>query len=103
MSDTDDAGWGFAAPPFKPDEALATIRRELRALGLTEREGLFERRGVAIAAVALDGAAVQASVVRKPSRNSPEWQRKTCKSGADVRDFLADLKRRLASWSDRDE
>lgn len=25
--------WGFAAPPFKPDEALQRLRRELRVAG----------------------------------------------------------------------
>ena len=48
--------FGFALPPFKPDEALQTLRRELRALGLTEREGRFERRGVLIARCTLSAA-----------------------------------------------
>jgi hypothetical protein len=101
MSDDDFAG--FAPPPFKADEALHKLGRELRALGLAEREGRFERRGIAIARAAVDGAVLQAAVVKKPSRNSPEWQPKTLKSSADVRDFVADLKRKLASWSDRDD
>jgi len=101
VSDADDGG--FAAPPFRPDEALAGLRRSLRELGLAERAGVWERRGTAIARAAVDGAALAAAVVRKPSRNSPEWQSKTLKNGADVRDFVADLKRRLAGWSDRDD
>src|SRR5262245_35937122 len=101
MSD-DDLG-GFAPPPFKPDDALAKLRRELRELGLAEREGRFERRGVQIAKAAIDGAVIQAAVVRRPSRNSPEWQGKTLKSSADLRDFVADLKRKLAAWGDRDD
>ena len=101
MSD-DDLG-AFAPPPFKPDEALHKLRRELRDLGLAERAGVFERRSIAIARAAVDGAVLQAAVVRKPSRNSPEWQPKALRSSADVRDFVADLKRKLASWSDRDE
>ncbi len=100
MSDDD---WGFAAPPFKPDEALAGLRRSLRELGLAERAGIWERRGSAIAKAALDGAALAVAVVHKPSRNSPQWQSKTLKNSADVRDFVADLKRRLAGWSDRDD
>ena len=100
---SDGEGFGFAPPPFKPDDALATLKRGLRELGLTEREGRFERRGTAIAKAAIDGATIAAAVVKKPSRNSPEWQPKTLKSGADVRDFVADLKRKLGSWSDRDE
>ncbi len=99
---TDDFG-GFAPPPFKPDEALAKLKRELRELGLAEREGRFERRGVPIAKAVVDGAVLQAATVKKPSRNSPEWQPKTLKSSADVRDFVAQLKRSLAAWGDRDD
>jgi hypothetical protein len=98
-----DEDWGFAPPPFKPDEALAGLKRTLRELGLTEREGRFERAGTPIAKAAVDGATIAAAVVKKPSRNSPEWTLRTLKSGADVRDFGADLKRKLAAWSDRDE
>ena len=58
---------------------------------------------MAIAKAAVEGAVITAAVVRKPSRNSPEWQAKALRSGADVRDFVADLKRKLGSWSDRDE
>jgi hypothetical protein len=94
---------GFAPPPFDADAALQRIRRELREMGLAERGGVFERAGVAIAKAAVDGTALRAAVVRRPSRNSPEWTARTLKSGAEVRDFTADLKRKLASWSDRDD
>ncbi|MFO1271687.1 MAG: hypothetical protein U1F50_08435 [Rubrivivax sp.] len=94
---------GFAPPPFKAEEALQKLKRELRDLGLAEREGRFERRGVQIAKAAVDGNVLQAAVVRKPSRNSPEWQSKTLKNGADLRDFVAQLKRNLAAWGDRDD
>jgi hypothetical protein len=47
---------GFAPPPFQPEEALQRLRRELRELGLSEREGVFERRGLAIARARVDGA-----------------------------------------------
>jgi hypothetical protein len=93
----------FAPPPFKPDEALQKLQRELRAMGLTERAGTFERRGFAIARVALEGGTLQAAVVKRPSRSSPEWQRKALACSADARDFAADLKKKLALWSDRDE
>jgi len=93
----------FAPPPFKPEEALAGLKRSLRDMGLSERAGVFERRSVAIAKAVADGAVLQAAVVKRPSRSSPEWQSKPLKSAADVRDFVADLKRKLAGWSDRDE
>jgi len=94
---------GFSLPPFKPDEALQTLKRDLRALGLTEREGRFERRGTPIARAAVDGAVIKAARVKRPSRSSPEWLEKTLRSSADLRDFVADLKKQLAQWSDRDD
>jgi hypothetical protein len=96
-------GWGFAPPPFKPNEALAGLKRELRNAGLIEREGLFERRGSQIVRLAVDGAVIKAETVKRPSRSSPEFQARTLKSGADVRDYVAELKKKLASWSDRDD
>jgi len=98
---SDDAG--FAAAPFKPAEALQQLVRELRALGLTERAGRFERRGSAIARAVLDGEVIRAARVKRPSRNSPEWLDKVLRSSADTRDFVADLKKQLAQWSDRDD
>lgn len=95
--------WGIAPPPFKPDEALQKLRRDLRELGLTEREGRFERRGSLIARTAVDGDTLRAARVKRPSRTSPEWIEKVLRSSADVRDFVADLKRQLALWSDRDD
>ena len=93
----------FAAPPFNPDEALQRLKRELRELGLAERAGVFERRALAIARVAIDGAVIQAAVVKRPSRSSPEWQKKTLKTSADIRAFVADLKTKLAAWGDKDD
>jgi hypothetical protein len=99
---SDDA-WGFAPPPFQADEALQRLRRDLKDLGLTERAGVFERRGVAIARASLSQGHLEAAVVRKPSRNSPEWQPRTLKTSAEVRDFTQHLKKQLAQWSDRDD
>jgi hypothetical protein len=91
---------GFALPAFKPDEALQQLRRSLRELGLVEREGRFERQGNPIARAALDGDVLRAARVKRPSRNSPEWTEKRLASAAELRDFVADLKRQLALWSD---
>jgi len=93
----------FAPPPFKPDEALQRMQRELRAMGLAERDGCFERRGAAIARVALEGGGLQFGVVKRPSRNSPQWSTRRLASSAAVRDALADLKKKLAAWSDSDD
>ena len=61
MSSGDDDGWGFAPPPFQPEEALQGLRRQWRALGLTARAGVFARRGLAIARAAVDGPAAAAT------------------------------------------
>ena len=95
--------FGFAAPPFKPDEALQALQRDLRALGLSQRAGRFERRGSVIARAAVDGAVIQAARVKRPARSSPEWLDKVLRNSADVRAFVADLKKQLALWSDSDD
>ena len=95
--------FSFASLPFKPDDALQRLRRELSNLGLAERAGRFERRGTPIARAAVDGPALCAARVKRPSRTSPEWQERLLRSSADVRDFVADLKKQLAQWSDRDD
>jgi hypothetical protein len=97
----DDDTW--APPAFDAAAALATLRRSLRELGLTEREGRWEQRSVAIARAAIDGDAIAAAVVRRAARGSPDWQMRHLKSGADLRDFLSDVKRRLAACGDRDD
>jgi hypothetical protein len=93
----------FAPPPFKPDEALARLKRELREMGLAEREGVFERRGLAIARVRVDGVQLAAAMVKRPSRASPQWQPRSLDSSAAVRDFSAALKKALQQWGDRDD
>ena len=94
---------GFAPPPFKPQDALAGLARSLRELGLVERAGRFERRGTPIARAVLDGEVLRAARVKRPSRTRPEWQERLLCSSADVRDFVTDLKKQLAQWSDRDD
>jgi len=94
---------GFAPPTFKPDEALSRLRRELRDMGLAEREGVFERRGLAIARVRIDGAALAAAIVERPSRAGPRWRDRNLNDNAAVRDFSAELKKALASWGNRDD
>jgi hypothetical protein len=98
MSDNDF----FAPPAFKPEEALLKLRRELRDLGLSERAGVFERKGQAIAKAAVDGALLQLALVKRPAR-TPEWVSKTVKDHAQLRDFVATLKKNLSGWSDGDE
>jgi hypothetical protein len=98
-----EESWGFAPPAFQPEEALQRLRRDLREMGLTEREGHFERRGLRLVRLRIAEGALHAEVVRRPSRSSPEWSARTLKSGADVRDFTADLKKKLAQWSDTDD
>ena len=94
---------GFAPPPFKPDEALQRLKRELRELGLAEREGVFERRGLAVARVHIDGTQLAAAIVKRPSRAGPQWQARALGSSAALRDFTGELKKALQSWGDRDE
>jgi hypothetical protein len=99
----DDDPEGHTRPPFDPSAALATLRRQLRELGLTEREGRYERRGLVLARAAVDGDAIAAGLVRQPVRSSPEWQMRRLRSAAEVRDWLAEARRRLAGWGERED
>ena len=38
-NDTQDA-WGFAPPPFNAEQAAQRLKRDMRELGLAEREGV---------------------------------------------------------------
>lgn len=90
----------FAPPPFNAAEALALLKRSLRELRpLQERGNAFELQGQPVIELAQDGDRLQAGLVRRPAR-SPEWERRPLASAADVRDFTAEVKRRLAHWSD---
>jgi hypothetical protein len=95
--------WAFAPPAFDAQEALASLKRSLRELGLAEREGRFERKTIAIARAVVEGEAIAAARVKRPSRSSPEWQERRLANSAQVRDFVADLKKQLAQWSDLDD
>ncbi|WP_428417136.1 hypothetical protein [Methylibium sp.] len=92
----------FAPPPFKAEEALAGLKRQLREWRLVEREGRFELQGRAIAELRLDGGAIHARTVRKPAM-SPQWDETRLWSSADVRRFGDALRRQLAHWADRDD
>ncbi len=99
---SDDSSFG--PPPFDADAALQRCKRELRDAGLTERAGLFERKGVAIVRLRVEAGKLHASRVKRPSRNSPEWLPPAALgNSAQARDFIADLKIRLAQWTDRDD
>lgn len=98
-----DFDFEITPPAFDPAQALATLKRQWRELGLTERAGVFERRGVAIARASLDSGTLRTAVVKRPVRTSSEWQARTLTTAAELRDFVTELKKRLAQWSDADE
>lgn len=90
----------FAPPPFKPDEALVQLKRTLRELRpLAERGNGFDLQGQRVIELGVDGEALQARVAKRPAR-SPEWDTRTLKNSADVRQFTDEIKRRLGRWSD---
>lgn len=93
----------FAPPPFDAAAALQRLARDLRALGLTDRAGVWERAGTPIARAALVDGRLDWAVVRRPARNSPEWQPRAIHHAGDVRDALADLRKKLAAWRDGDD
>jgi hypothetical protein len=93
--------FGFAPPPFNPDEALVTLRRALRDLGLAERGPGFELRGKRVLELAPQDATIRARVARRLML-TPEWDLLTLKGAADTRRLIDDVKKRLARWERED-
>ncbi|MES2959981.1 MAG: hypothetical protein V4792_17465 [Pseudomonadota bacterium] len=96
MSSPDD-GFGFAPPPYKPDEALVALKRQLRDLKLAERGNGYEQRGKRVVELAVDGDAIQARLARRLAL-TPEWDRFNLRSAAEQRKLVDELKKRLARW-----
>jgi hypothetical protein len=93
--------FGFAPPPFKPEDALSQLKRQLRDLKLAERGIGFELRGKRVAELQIEGAAIAARTARKLAL-TPEWDRQSLASAGEQRKWIDELKKRLARW-DREE
>ena len=96
VSSSDD-NFGFAPPPFKPADALVTLKRALRDLKLTERGNAFEQRGKRVVELAVEGEAIQAKLARRLAL-TPEWDRLAVKSATEQRKLIDEVKKRLARW-----
>lgn len=92
-----DDNFGFAPPPFKPEEALLQIKRQLRDLKLTERGAAFEMRGKRVLELQLDGARIQVRIARKLAL-TPEFDKQQVAHAADQRKLIDEIKKRLAHW-----
>ena len=91
----------FAAPPFKPAEALTQLKRQLRDLKMSERGTGFELRGKRVAELQIGGAVIAARIARKLAL-TPEWDSQTIVNANDQRKWIAEVKKRLERW-DREE
>lgn len=93
----------FTPPPFKAHDGHERLRRDLRDMGLQDKGGVFSWRGLSVARVVMDGPnAINVALARLPAR-SPDWQNRTLHNSAELRDWLALVKKNLAIWSDRDD
>jgi hypothetical protein len=85
-------------PPFKPEEALVLLRRQLRDLKpLSERGTRYEIKGRPVIELATQASAIEARLVRRPA-TSPEWTSERLASPPDVRRFVDTVKKRLQQW-----
>jgi hypothetical protein len=94
---TDEPDWGFAPRAFKPEAALEQLKRSLRDLRLGERGTGFDLRGKRVAELVPDGATIRARLARKLAL-TPEWDTQILKSTADQRQWVDEVKKRLARW-----
>ena len=93
--------FGFAPPPFKPDDALAQIKRALRDLRLAERGNGFDLRGKRVVELTVEAAAIKARLARKLAL-TPQWDTQTVQSTTEQRKLVDEVKRRLARWEQED-
>ncbi len=96
----DDLG-GFAPPPFKPEEALLQIKRNLRDLKLAERGNGFELRGKRVLELGADATTITAKLARKLAL-TPQWDTLLVKSTTEQRKLVDEVKKRLSRWDQED-
>ena len=89
--------FGFALPPFKPDDALLLLKRSLRDLKLAERGNGFELRGKRVLELQVQDAAIHARIARKLAM-TPEWDKQLVQSAPEQRKLIDEVKKRLARW-----
>ncbi len=92
-----DESFDLAPPPFNAENALTTLKRQLRDLKLAERANAFELRGKRVLELSLEGAAIQVRIARR-WMVTPEWDRQTVSNADGQRKLLAELKKRLERW-----
>ena len=94
----------FALPAFKPDEALVTLKRQLRELRpLAERGNRFELSGKAVVDLSADASTLTARIAKRPAVSSTEWETLALKNSADLRKCVDEVKKRLARWQQDDD
>jgi len=97
MSGEDDF---FAPPAFKPEQALLTLKRNLRDLRALQNQGdSFALRGQVLLELSIAEGHLHARLAKRPAQR-PEWEALVCKNSADVRKLQDEIKRRLARWTD---
>ncbi len=108
----DDLSDFFALPPFKADEALVKLRRDLRELKPLVEKGTgepirFDFKSCPVIELSLvDGdkpgtKVIAAKVAKRPSQR-PEWLTSKPSTSAEVRKWLDQLKLSLKRWEDED-
>ena len=101
MSPSDDDELGFALPPFRPEDALQTIKRSLRDLKLAERGSAFELRGKRVLEITAEADALQIRIARKLAL-TPEWDAFGVRNANEQRKLIDEVKKRLARWAQED-
>ncbi|MBB5204563.1 hypothetical protein HNQ51_001877 [Inhella inkyongensis] len=95
--------WGFAPPPYRPADAWVQLKRALRELGLTERQGGLELGGRKALECEVGEQQLQIRLAKRLSVRTPDWELRTLKNHADQRKLLDEVRQRLARWRDEAE
>jgi hypothetical protein len=90
----------FAPPAFKPEQALAQLKRGLRDLRpLVERGDGFDLQGWRVIELAHDDRSVGVKLAQRHAR-APQWDTLVLKDAAGMRKCIDEVKKRLARWTE---
>lgn len=97
----DEPDFGFAPPPFSPENALVQLKRALRDLKLAERGNAYELRGKRVVELVVEDTGIAVNLARKLAL-TPQWDRQVVNSATAQRKLVDEVRKRLARWEQED-
>ena len=89
-------------PIFKPDEALVTLKRQLREFKLAERGNTYELRGKTVIRLEPRETRIEAQLAKRLGF-TPTYANHVLQSSQDLRKFVDEVRKQVVAWSSSDD